>query len=80
MRWSWADPGGHHQGHTQFGSVASVDALSSRERATSFLAIKDKDNAVFFRLFTICVDRRDYSTLCWPRQVVVGDVHPVGCH
>jgi len=61
--------------HTQFGVCCVSRRLVERERAYKLLAIKDKDNAVFSDYYMPSI-RRDYSTLL-PRQVVVGDVHPV---
>lgn len=45
------------------------------ERDYQLIAVKEKDNAVFQDKYMPSI-RRDYSDLA-PRQIVVGDVHPV---
>ncbi|MCT4608630.1 MAG: hypothetical protein N4A70_05435 [Pelagimonas sp.] len=60
---------------TQFG-VCSVNRRQvERERSYSIIAVRDKDNAVFQDKYMPSI-RRDYSELL-PRQIVVGDVHPM---
>lgn len=60
---------------TQFGICNVNRRQVERHREYALLAIKDKDNAVFQDNYMPSI-RRDYSTLL-PRQIVVGDVHPV---
>ena len=60
---------------TQFGVCCVTRRRVEREREYKLLAIKDKDNAVFQDNYMPSI-RRDYSSLL-PRQIVVGDVHPV---
>ncbi len=60
---------------TQFGLCNVGRRLVERERDYKLIAIKEKDNAVFQDKYMPAI-RRDYSSLL-PRQIVVGDVHPV---
>lgn len=60
---------------TQFGICNVNRRQVDRHREYALLAIKDKDNAVFQDNYMPSI-RRDYSSLL-PRQIVVGDVHPV---
>lgn len=60
---------------TQFGVCHINRRKIETERGYRIIAVKDKDNAVFQDKFMPSI-RRDYSDLL-PRQVVVGDVHPV---
>lgn len=60
---------------TQFGLCNVNRRQVEHHRSYKLLAIKDKDNAVFQDNYMPSI-RRDYSTLL-PRQIVVGDVHPV---
>lgn len=60
---------------TQFG-ICAVSGRRVREEAHyKVLAIRDKDNAVFQDTIMPTV-RRDYSELK-PREIIVGDVHPM---
>lgn len=60
---------------TQFG-ICTVSGRRVREEAHyKMLAIRDKDNAVFQDTIMPTV-RRDYSALK-PREIIVGDVHPM---
>jgi hypothetical protein len=60
---------------TQFGLCHVNRRQVERQRDYKLLAIKDKDNATFADGYMPSI-RRDYSSLL-PRQIVVGDVHPV---
>lgn len=60
---------------TQFGVCYVNRRKVEAEREYGLIAVKDKDNAVFQDRFMPSI-RRDYSDLK-PRQIVVGDVHPV---
>ena len=60
---------------TQFGLCSVSRRLVEKERDFKLLAIQDKDNAVFQDYFVPSI-RRSYDSLL-PRQIVVGDVHPV---
>ena len=60
---------------TQFGLCNVNRRQVEHHRQYALLAIKDKDNATFQDRYMPSI-RRDYSTLL-PRQIVVGDVHPV---
>jgi len=60
---------------TQFGICNVNRRQVDRHREYALLAIKDKDNATFQDSYMPSI-RRDYSSLL-PRQIVVGDVHPV---
>lgn len=60
---------------TQFGLCNVNRRQVEHQREYKLLAIKDKDNAVFSDNYMPSI-RRDYSSLL-PRQIVVGDVHPV---
>ena len=60
---------------TQFGLCNVNRRQVEHQREYKLLAIKDKDNAVFSDYYMPSI-RRDYSTVL-PRQIVVGDVHPV---
>lgn len=60
---------------TQFGLCNINRRIAEAQREYGLLAIKDKDNATFQDSYMPSI-RRDYSTLL-PRQIVVGDVHPV---
>jgi hypothetical protein len=60
---------------TQFGVCHVNRRKIEAERSYGLIAIKDKDNATFQDKFMPSI-RRDYSDLL-PRQIVVGDVHPV---
>lgn len=60
---------------TQFGLCNVSRRQVEHHRDYRILAIKDKDNATFQDSYMPSI-RRDYSTLL-PRQIVVGDVHPV---
>lgn len=60
---------------TQFGLCNVNRRQVEHQREYKLLAIKDKDNAVFSDCYMPSI-RRDYSSLL-PRQIVVGDVHPV---
>lgn len=60
---------------TQFGVCSVNRRMVEAERSYQIIAVKEKDNAVFQDKFMPSI-RRDYSSLL-PRQIVVGDVHPV---
>lgn len=60
---------------SQFGVCHVNRRLVERERSYQIIAVKDKDNAVFQDKYMPSITR-DYSSLL-PRQIVVGDVHPV---
>ncbi len=60
---------------TQFGICHVNRRLVERHREYALLAVKDKDNARFQDSYMPSI-RRDYSDLL-PRQIIVGDVHPV---
>lgn len=60
---------------TQFGICNVNRRQVEHHREYALLAIKDKDNATFQDSYMPSI-RRDYSALL-PRQIVVGDVHPV---
>ncbi|WP_152912352.1 helix-turn-helix domain-containing protein [Candidatus Rhodobacter oscarellae] len=60
---------------TQFGICNVNRRQVEHHREYALLAIKDKDNATFQDSYMPSI-RRDYTTLL-PRQIVVGDVHPV---
>lgn len=60
---------------TQFGLCNVNRRQVEHHREYALLAIKDKDNATFQDNYMPSI-RRDYSSLL-PRQIVVGDVHPV---
>ena len=60
---------------TQFGLCNVNRRQVEHHREYALLAIKDKDNATFQDSYMPSI-RRDYSSLL-PRQIVVGDVHPV---
>lgn len=60
---------------TQFGLCNVSRRQVENQRRYALLAIQDKDNAVFHDSYMPSI-RRDYSSLL-PRQIVVGDVHPV---
>lgn len=61
--------------HSQFGLCRISRRMAELQRKASLIAIKDKDNAQFQDKFAASI-RRDYSSLS-PREIVVGDVHPV---
>jgi hypothetical protein len=60
---------------TQFGVCHVNRRQVERHRAYQIIAVQDKDNARFEDRFMPSI-RRDYSALL-PRQIVVGDVHPM---
>ncbi|UTS79540.1 helix-turn-helix domain-containing protein [Phaeobacter piscinae] len=60
---------------TQFGVCCVSRRLVERDRDLKLIAIQDKDNAVFQDYYVPSI-RRNYNSLL-PRQIVVGDVHPV---
>ncbi|MBF9052373.1 hypothetical protein GTA62_20480 [Roseobacter sp. HKCCD9010] len=60
---------------TQFGLCNVTRRQVEHHRQYALLAIKNKDNATFQDRYMPSI-RRDYSSLL-PRQIVVGDVHPV---
>jgi|GEM_PF-1071289 len=60
---------------TQFGVCYVNRRKVEVEREFSLIAIQNKDNAVFQDKYMPSI-RRDYSDLL-PRQIVVGDVHPM---
>lgn len=60
---------------TQFGVCYVNRRKVEGEREYRIIAVRDKDNAVFQDKYMPSI-RRDYSDLL-PRQIVVGDVHPV---
>ncbi|MCL6285586.1 hypothetical protein M3P21_18815 [Ruegeria sp. 2012CJ41-6] len=60
---------------TQFGICHVNRRKVETEREYRIIAVKNKDNAVFQDKYMPSI-RRDYSDLM-PRQIVVGDVHPV---
>lgn len=60
---------------TQFGVCHVNRRKVEGEREYRIIAVKNKDNAVFQDKYMPSI-RRDYSDLM-PRQIVVGDVHPV---
>ncbi|MCF6432632.1 transposase domain-containing protein [Leisingera sp. MMG026] len=60
---------------TQFGVCYVNRRKVEVEREYRIIAVKNKDNAVFQDKYMPSI-RRDYSDLA-PRQIVVGDVHPV---
>ncbi|WP_156875489.1 transposase domain-containing protein [Phaeobacter inhibens] len=60
---------------TQFGVCYVNRRKVEGERDYRIIAVRDKDNAVFQDKYMPSI-RRDYSDLL-PRQIVVGDVHPV---
>ncbi|MEM6728927.1 MAG: hypothetical protein AAF618_10535, partial [Pseudomonadota bacterium] len=60
---------------TQFGICCVNRRQVEKHRDYGLIAVKNKDNATFHDKFMPTI-RRDYSALL-PRQIVVGDVHPV---
>lgn len=60
---------------TQFGICSISRRLAESHRDYRLLSTQDRDNAVFQDNYMPSI-RRDYSSLL-PRQIVVGDVHPV---
>ncbi|MFS4437876.1 Mu transposase C-terminal domain-containing protein [Paracoccaceae bacterium GXU_MW_L88] len=60
---------------TRFGICAVNRRRAEDERDYAVIAVKNKDNAVYQDKIAATI-RRDYSSLR-PRDIVVGDVHPV---